>query len=163
MSEPISPDKVDHPWAKIAEKWCPDAPLRCISAIEEAIALSAEGRRLEDMPTDAQIKAICEWMAWDYNDRSMRGDASGLYRAILNAGSVASSARERRNLPAFRYCEGAPPLKCTLQGCIENGCSLVRTGDVGLFTPADQIKRARELNAALYESDSPDSRGPTDG
>ena len=40
---------------------------------------------LEDMPTDAVVKAICDWMAWPYAEPSMRKDASDLYQAIVRA------------------------------------------------------------------------------
>jgi hypothetical protein len=50
-------------------------------------------RKLEDMPTDAVIKAICAWMEWDYADKAMRAEASELYHAIRRASSIAESAK----------------------------------------------------------------------
>jgi hypothetical protein len=52
-------------------------------------------RKLEDMPTDAVIKAICAWMEWDYADKAMRAEASELYHAIRRASSIAESATPR--------------------------------------------------------------------
>jgi hypothetical protein len=61
-------------------------PDRIADLLEEAAsALSATERVLESMPTDAQIKAICWWMEWDYSDKAMRAEASDLYYAIKRA------------------------------------------------------------------------------
>jgi hypothetical protein len=56
-------------------------------------------RKLEDMPTDAVIKAICAWMEWDYADKAMRAEASELYHAIRRASSIAESASGHREKP----------------------------------------------------------------
>lgn len=69
------------------------------------------GGRLEEMPTDEVIKAICTWMAWDYDDRAMRGDASGLYRAILSA-SGTRSARESIKIEALKIVVALLSAKC---------------------------------------------------
>ena len=49
-------------------------------------SLSASGTKLEDMPTDAVIRAICEYRGMDAGDKTDRADASELWHVIRRAG-----------------------------------------------------------------------------
>lgn len=60
--------------------------------------------KLQNMPTDAVIKAICDWMAWDYSDKEMRAEASELHRRIQEA-SPQSAMAENMDERDFRALE----------------------------------------------------------
>jgi hypothetical protein len=61
-----------------------------IARLERAIAFlralpSASPSMLDDMPTDAEVKAICEYRGLDYGDKLDRADSSELWRVIRRA------------------------------------------------------------------------------
>lgn len=76
-----------HDWVSVngqqePARWqCSKCGVHCTPSTERGI--------LDDMPTDAVIRAICEYRGMDYGDKGDRADASGLWHAIQAAASNA--------------------------------------------------------------------------